>query len=620
MTKESFVKESINQIKLVIWDLDDTFWKGTLSEEEITLDHDKINIVKELIDRGIMNSICSKNDFNKVKDELEKNNLWEYFIFPKISWNPKGEMVAQIIENAQLRQENVLFVDDNHMNLEEVKFYNPKINIAHIDDISDILSIQAFKGKDDKTHSRLKQYKILEVKTEDSTKYSSNIEFLMNSNIKVEIIKDCTASIDRIYELIHRTNQLNFTKQRISKEELEQLINDPKIQKGLIKVSDNYGEYGICGFYAIKESNLVHFLFSCRAMNLGVEQWVYSQLGFPEINISGEVASELKKLITPNWINQKKNSDITTKKNNNSTIGNVKCLIRGGCDLKQLNHYLKYKNVDITTEFNYMNNEGFSIHRDHSEILRSAYILSEKDKEYLIQNIPFFDANIFDTSIFELKYDVIVYSVLMDYTHAVYSSKSDKNLVVTYGDFKLPLTDESCWDFIIENYGGKFNLEFLKWFKNNFDFDGPLSEQRFEENLKWLRKNIPAVTKLIILNGSEVNLPHKLEKDRYLHHIKMNSILQRFVESTEGVYIVDVNKHIKTISDVTDNIRHYKREYYSKIAMDINEIIQKELSTYNIIDKKELLKLKTIDNLKIIVRKITSKNTRKFINKIIRPR
>ncbi|MBW9171003.1 HAD-IIIC family phosphatase [Clostridium estertheticum] len=619
MTKNSVIKEQMNNIKLVIWDLDDTFWKGTLSEEGITLNDDNINIVKELINRGIMNSICSKNDFGKVKTELEKNDLWKCFIFPKISWSPKGEMVVQIIKDAQLRAENILFIDDNHMNLEEVKFYNPKINVMHIDEISDILSFQAFKGKDDKSHSRLKQYKILEVKTIESTKYSSNIEFLMDSNIKVEIIKDFTANIDRIYELIHRTNQLNFTKQRISKAELEELINDSDIQKGLVKVSDNYGEYGICGFYAIKENKLVHFLFSCRAMNLGVEQWVYSKLGFPKIEISGEVASELEDSGTPKWINQKNFSNIITPENN-VINGNVKCLIRGGCDLKQLNHYLKYKNVDITTEFNYMNNEGFSIHRDHSEILRSAYILSEKDKEYLIQNIPFFDANIFDTSIFELKYDVIVYSVLMDYTHAVYSSKSDKNLVVTYGDFKLPLTDESCWDFIIENYGGKFNLEFLKWFKNNFDFDGPLSEQRFEENLKWLRKNIPAVTKLIILNGSEVNLPHKLEKDRYLHHIKMNSILQRFVESTEGVYIVDVNKHIKTISDVTDNIRHYKREYYSKIAMDINEIIQKELSTYNIIDKKELLKLKTIDNLKIIVRKITSKNTRKFINKIIRPR
>ena len=47
-------------IKLVIWDMDDTFWKGTISEyAQIEFVENNINIVKELVDRGIMNSISS---------------------------------------------------------------------------------------------------------------------------------------------------------------------------------------------------------------------------------------------------------------------------------------------------------------------------------------------------------------------------------------------------------------------------------------------------------------------------------------------------------------------------------------------------------------------------------
>jgi hypothetical protein len=46
-------------IKLVIWDLDETFWRGTLDEGGITqyvqAHHD---IVVELAQRGIMSSIC----------------------------------------------------------------------------------------------------------------------------------------------------------------------------------------------------------------------------------------------------------------------------------------------------------------------------------------------------------------------------------------------------------------------------------------------------------------------------------------------------------------------------------------------------------------------------------
>jgi len=32
----------INEIKLIIWDLDDTFWKGTSSETDIKIDKIKL--------------------------------------------------------------------------------------------------------------------------------------------------------------------------------------------------------------------------------------------------------------------------------------------------------------------------------------------------------------------------------------------------------------------------------------------------------------------------------------------------------------------------------------------------------------------------------------------------
>ena len=50
----------MEKIKLVIWDLDDTFWNGVLSEDKVTFNERNIEIVKTLTDRGIVNSICSK--------------------------------------------------------------------------------------------------------------------------------------------------------------------------------------------------------------------------------------------------------------------------------------------------------------------------------------------------------------------------------------------------------------------------------------------------------------------------------------------------------------------------------------------------------------------------------
>src|SRR6185312_6874977 len=120
-----------NDVKLVIWDLDDTFWQGTLSEgpiSAITRNHD---MVVELSKRGIINSICSKNDYEAVKATLSEYSLWDYFVFPHVQFSPKGKAIADILERAGLRPQNTLFVDDNYMNLEEAKFFNPEIMTAH---------------------------------------------------------------------------------------------------------------------------------------------------------------------------------------------------------------------------------------------------------------------------------------------------------------------------------------------------------------------------------------------------------------------------------------------------------------------------------------------------------
>ena len=60
------------KIKLVIWDLDDTFWAGTLSEGGGDAIEANIACLRTLVDRGIMNSISSKNDFDKAMKYLDQ--------------------------------------------------------------------------------------------------------------------------------------------------------------------------------------------------------------------------------------------------------------------------------------------------------------------------------------------------------------------------------------------------------------------------------------------------------------------------------------------------------------------------------------------------------------------
>jgi predicted enzyme involved in methoxymalonyl-ACP biosynthesis len=74
-------------VRMVVWDLDDTYWKGTVSEggirEYVQAHHD---IVVELARRGIISSICSKNDEASTLKILAEKGIRDYFILPSVRW------------------------------------------------------------------------------------------------------------------------------------------------------------------------------------------------------------------------------------------------------------------------------------------------------------------------------------------------------------------------------------------------------------------------------------------------------------------------------------------------------------------------------------------------------
>ena len=233
-----------NSVKLVIWDLDDTFWRGTLSEGKVERIDSNILIVKALIDRGIMCSVVSKNDPLKASQVLKDWGIYDMFIFPRISWNPKGEQIKQLLGLCSLRPQNALFIDDNVSNLREAEYYNAGIMTASPEILdAGFLDIPQLRGKDDKEHSRLKQYKTLEARRKSEEEFSSNEDFLRSSHIVISISKDCANHLARITELVQRTNQLNFTKVRSSSEELFELFADSSCECAYVTVKDDFGEY-----------------------------------------------------------------------------------------------------------------------------------------------------------------------------------------------------------------------------------------------------------------------------------------------------------------------------------------------------------------------------------------
>ncbi len=565
------------QVKLVVWDLDGTLWSGTMSEEEVALEPSRIELIRALNRRGIVNSICSKNDMAEVRAFLQEEGVWSEFVFASVDWSPKGSRVAQIVENIQLRAENVLFIDDMVINREEVRASVPGIQTAGPEIIDRLLSLPALEGKDDNGLSRLRQYRVLEEKLSDrAASANTNEEFLRSCDIRVGVYAAGEDESARLFELVNRTNQLNFTKRRPTEGEFVDLLRDPGRRSGYIRVRDRYGDYGICGFFSLSETGdvLTDFLFSCRVLNMGVEQWVYDHLGRPTLSVVGDVASSPTGSV--DWITEDEegfdpsddrdaaSADTPPADTTSDRRGRV--LMVGGCDLMTTAHFL---GGQIQTEFHRNSPSGGLIHNEHTDLLRQASVGITPEQRAVVDRLPFLDQKVFAPAALDTRYDILVYSLLMDYTQDRYRHRTTR-LIVPWNQLDVDATDSAFWPRIEAKFGHEgVDRAFLTWFSEQFERIGALTAEQLQDNVKWLAGTVPPGARLILLNGAEVPVDYPGEPLRHLRHEEMNEALDRVVEDLVNTTVCDVRKFVLTEDDLSRDIRHYRRHVYVRMAEEI---------------------------------------------------
>lgn len=289
--------------KLIIVDLDNTLWGGVVGDDgpdNIKFEKEHIelqNKLKKLSQRGVLLAICSKNNMHNVQYAFQRKEMVlsiDDFVTTRINWESKAFNIKSILQELNLSQNGVVFIDDNPVERNQI--------LTELPDIQTITEEDA---------ARLNLYKTEASRQKAKAKYKTHQEWLDALNLHMRIRPMREDEITRVDQLLNRTNQM-FCGKRVSKKEL---LKDNNIF--IVKLSDSFGDYGIVGVIRLNNSGVSNFVLSCRAMGRGVEDEMFKYIddwfNEKEYSFDFEFSGENEPLLKAMVIYYKERFDIDNK-------------------------------------------------------------------------------------------------------------------------------------------------------------------------------------------------------------------------------------------------------------------------------------------------------------------
>jgi FkbH-like protein len=266
------------QIKCVVWDLDNTLWNGTLLEgDDLVLMPGVTNIIRELDNRGILQSIASKNDHATAWQKVADFGLDDYFLHPQIHWGEKTASIKMIAGRLRVPLNTFAFVDDQDLERDEVRYCFPEVIVVDSADMNTLLEMARLQPTviTNESRGRRQMYKadILREQSESSF-VGTRAQFLETLGMHVTIRPASGGDLARAEELTVRTHQLNTTGRFYSCARLNELINRDDHLVLVADLTDRYGSSGTIGLALIerrpKTWTLNLLIMSCRVLTRGV--------------------------------------------------------------------------------------------------------------------------------------------------------------------------------------------------------------------------------------------------------------------------------------------------------------------------------------------------------------
>lgn len=284
-------------IKVIVADCDNTLWGGVVGEdgvEGIRLEAPHLALQARLVEAanaGVLIGLCSKNIEADVLAVLHQRSDMllkpEHVVVHRINWQPKSANLRAMAAELSLGEDSFVFLDDNPVEIAEVRANCPSVIAVGVDfssaEGSDPdhlwpLDVAVATAEDRK---RTAFYKENARRSELKRGAGDYARFIEELQLDIRIAEPGEEELKRLQQLTERTNQFNINGVWRTAAEFAAARSDALVRA--ISVADRFGDYGLVGLMLARRDGgtLVAdgFLMSCRVLGRGVEHAMIAELG-----------------------------------------------------------------------------------------------------------------------------------------------------------------------------------------------------------------------------------------------------------------------------------------------------------------------------------------------------
>ncbi len=286
--------------KCLVLDLDNTLWHGVIGDDGLegikigqgsALGEAHLAIQRyahDLSRRGVILAVCSKNNeaaalapFEQHPEMILRRSDIACFV---ANWTDKATNLRQIAKSLNIGLDAMVFLDDNPAERDLIRRELPMVAVPELPEEPSLYPARLAQAGyfeavtlTAEDAERAGQYQANAARETLRSSATDLDSYLRGMEMVLHWAPFDRVGLQRIVQLINKTNQFNLMTRRYTEAEVAALLKDPDALTLQLRLVDRFGDNGIIGIVighknSAGEIALDTWLMSCRVLGRGVEK------------------------------------------------------------------------------------------------------------------------------------------------------------------------------------------------------------------------------------------------------------------------------------------------------------------------------------------------------------